>query len=72
MTSGQIMKNGALDAERSKYCNKNRCLQVSAAAGFSLIDSVIFSGILSHCDLPHEDMYFLFKCFEIFPTMIHL
>lgn len=71
MTSGRIMKNGALDVERSKYCNTNRCLQFCAEAGFSLIDSVI-SWILSPCEVPHEDMYFLFTWFEIIPTVMHL
>lgn len=71
MTSGRIMKNGALDVERSKYCNTNRCLQFSAEAGFSLIDSVI-SRILSPCEVPHEDMYFLFTWFEIIPTVMYL
>lgn len=55
-----------------KCCNTNRCLQVSVEAGFSLIDSVIFSRILSHCDVPYKDMYFLFQYFEIIPTMMHL
>lgn len=71
MTSGWIMRKGASDAERSECCNTNRYLQVPAKAGFSLIDSVIFSRMLSHCDVPHKDMYFLFKCFEIIPTMMH-
>lgn len=66
------MKKGPSDAEGSKCCNTNRCLQVSAEAGFSLIDSVIFSRILSHCGVPHEEMYFLFKCFEIISTVVHL
>lgn len=71
MTSGQIMKNGALDAERSKFYNTNRCLYVTAKAGFSLSGSVI-SRILSHCAVPHKDICFLFTCFEIILTMMHL
>lgn len=66
------MKNGAWGTENIKCCNRNKFLQASVKAGFSLTDLVVFSKIPSHCDVPHEIMHFQFKRFEIIPAMMHI